>query len=148
MVWTPHATVATLIERDGKFLMIEEYSSGRLVLNQPAGHIEENESIIEAAVRETFEESAWHVRPEHIIGLYVYRAPSNGITYYRICFYATALEHDPNSKLDDGIVAAHWMTRDEIAEQSDRLRGPMVLKCIDDYLAKKKYPLDFIYEIY
>ncbi|MBY4677867.1 NUDIX hydrolase [Marinobacterium arenosum] len=146
MVWTPHATVATIVERDGRFLLIEERASGSIVLNQPAGHVEEGERFIDAAVRETLEESAWHVDPEYLVGLYIYQAPANGVTYHRMCFYAKAREHEPERPLDDGILRTHWLTRDEIAARSDSLRSPMVLRCIDDYLAGQRYPLDFIYE--
>lgn len=146
MVWTPHSTVATIVEKDGKFLLIEERSSGQIVLNQPAGHVEENERFIDAAVRETLEESAWHVQPEFLIGLYVYKAPANGVTYHRMCYAAKALKHEENRALDDGIIRTHWLTRDEIAAQADKLRSHLVLTCIDDYLAGKRYPLEFIHE--
>lgn len=146
MVWTPHATVATIVERDGRFLLVEEESGGRVVLNQPAGHVEENELFLDAAVRETLEESAWHVKPAYLVGMYVHKSANNGVTYHRMCYAATALEHEPERPLDDGIIAAHWLTRDEIIARSDELRSEMVLKCIDDYLAGQRYPLDFIFE--
>lgn len=147
MRWTPHATVATIIEREGSFLLVEELSaSGELVINQPAGHLEENESFIEAARRETLEETGWHVKPTHLLGLYVYRAPANGVTYHRACFIADALSHDPERELDTGIQRALWLTRDEIAERSAMLRSELVLQCIDDYLAGTRYPLSLIHE--
>jgi len=146
MVWTPHATVATVVEKDGRFLLVEETSGGRVVLNQPAGHVEEHECFLEAAIRETLEETAWHVRPEYLVGFYVYRSAHNGITYNRMCYAAQALEHETQRKLDDGIIAAHWLTREEIVARMADLRSPMVLKCIDDYLDGRRYPLDFIYE--
>ncbi len=146
MVWTPHATVATIVERDGRFLLVEEESGGRVVLNQPAGHVEENELFLDAAVRETLEESAWHVQPDYLVGMYVHQSANNGVTYHRMCYAATALEHEPERPLDDGIIAAHWLTRDEIVARSAELRSEMVLKCIDDYLAGRRYPLDFIFE--
>lgn len=146
MCWTPHATVATVVERDGRFLMIEEVSSGRVVLNQPAGHLEENELFADAALRETMEESGWQVELKYLIGLYAYKSPNSKITYHRLCFAADAIEHHPDSPLDDGILRTLWMTRDEIAENPERLRSQTVLQCIDDYLAGKHYPMDFVNE--
>lgn len=146
MCWTPHATVATVVERDGRFLMIEEVSSGRVVLNQPAGHLEENELFADAALRETMEESGWQVELKYLIGLYAYKSPNSKITYHRLCFAADALEHHLDSPLDDGILRTLWMTRDEIAENPERLRSQTVLQCIDDYLAGKHYPMDFVNE--
>jgi len=146
MCWTPHATVATVVERDGRFLMIEEVSSGRVVLNQPAGHLEENELFADAALRETMEESGWQVELKYLIGLYAYKSPNSKITYHRLCFAADAVEHHPDRPLDDGILRTLWMTRDEIAENPERLRSQTVLQCIDDYLAGKHYPMDFVNE--
>ncbi|MCP4595339.1 NUDIX hydrolase [Neptuniibacter sp.] len=145
MAWYPHATVAVIVEKNGKFLLVEEVSSGKVVLNQPAGHIDEGETFIEAAKRETLEESAWHVEPKYLIGFYVYKGENN-ITYHRACFYAEALEHESERELDEGIIREVWMSRDEIEASAEKLRSPMVLKCIDDYLAGKEYPLDLIYE--
>lgn len=146
MRWTPHATVATIVEDNGRFLLVEEHSRGRLVLNQPAGHLEEHERLVDAARRETLEETAWHVEPEYLIGLYIYTSAGNGITYHRTCFSARALRHEPQRSLDVGIERALWMSRDEIAANSYRLRSPMVLQCIDDYLAGTRFPLSLIHE--
>jgi len=146
MRWTPHATVATIVEDNGRFLLVEEHAGDRLVWNQPAGHLEEDERFIDAARRETLEETGWRVEPEHLLGFYVYKAPSNGVTYHRACFIARALERDPRRELDDGIIRALWLTRDEVAANPDRLRSELVLKCIDDYLAGVRYPLSLIHE--
>ncbi|PIE25376.1 MAG: NUDIX hydrolase [Neptuniibacter caesariensis] len=146
MSWHPHATVAVIVENEGKFLLVEELSAGKTVFNQPAGHIDEGETFIEAARRETLEESAWHVEPKYLTGFYVYRSKNNNVTYHRACFYAEAVKHNPELPLDEGIIRAVWLTRDEIAALGTRLRSPMVLKCIDDYLAGKQYPLELIYE--
>jgi ADP-ribose pyrophosphatase YjhB (NUDIX family) len=146
MCWTPHATVATVVERDGRFLIVEELSGGAVVLNQPAGHIEEHERFETAALRETMEETCWQVRLKHLIGLYAYRSDNNDITYHRLCYAAEAIEHHPDAALDDGIIQALWLTRDELVARREQLRSPMVLKCIDDYLAGKAFPLDFVYE--
>lgn len=146
MSWYPHATVSTIVEDKGKFLLVEEESSGKIVFNQPAGHIEQGETFIEAAYRETLEETGWHVEPKYLTGFYVYTSKNNSITYHRACFYADKVRHEPNLTLDQGIIRAVWLNRDEIVALSDKLRSPMVLKCIDDYIAGKKYPLELIYE--
>jgi 8-oxo-dGTP pyrophosphatase MutT (NUDIX family) len=146
MCWTPHATVATIVERDGRFLMVEEESDDQRVFNQPAGHVEEDETLVVAAVRETLEETGWQVRPDSLVGLYTYKAPSNGVTYYRFCFVATTLARAQDYQLDDDIIAAHWLSRDELEARRDQLRSPLVLQCIDDYLAGRRYPLEFVTE--
>lgn len=146
MVWTPHATVAAIVEREGRFLFVEELSQGKRVFNQPAGHVEEGESLLQATVRETLEESAWKVRPKALLGVYIYKAPSNGVTYYRYCFVCDAVEEMLNLELDSDILAAHWFTLEEIKVKQGLLRSPLVMKCLEDYLAGKRYPLDLIYE--
>jgi len=143
--WTPHATVATIVYRDEKFLMVEEFSDGKAVFNQPAGHIEQGETVADAAVRETLEETGWSVAPTGVLGLYTYTAPSNGVTYHRYCLIADAIRHSPDAELDDGIIGPKWMSIDEL-RNSDRLRSPMVLTCAEDFLARSHYPLDLIIE--
>ncbi|WP_111496470.1 MULTISPECIES: NUDIX hydrolase [Marinobacter] len=143
MTWKPHATVAVVTEKDGRFLMVEERSNGLVVFNQPAGHVEENETILEAACREALEETGWQVEPRHFLGLYTYQAPATGKTYYRMCFVAEALTHETD-ELDDDIIAAHWLTYEELKEQSEKLRSPLVMRCIEDYLAGRRFPLSVI----
>jgi len=146
MTWTPHATVAVVVEDDqGRFLMVEESSHGQIVFNQPAGHVEEDERILDAALRETLEETGYQVRPDYFLGLYTFTAPANGVTYYRFCFAATALTRITD-KLDDGIIAAHWLSVDQLKERQDQLRSPLVLKCIEDYRNGRRFPLDVIVE--
>lgn len=144
MTWHPHITVATIVEVEGRFLMVEESKGGRLVLNQPAGHLEPNETLRQAAIRETLEETGWDVALSRVVGIYLYTAPSNGVTYQRICFSATALHHDPLRKLDTGIAGTVWMTRDELAAQPERWRSELILRCIDDYLEGPGYDLDVV----
>ncbi|MFO7529865.1 MAG: NUDIX hydrolase [Marinobacter sp.] len=144
MTWTPHATVAVIVEDDrGRFLIVEEVSRGRVVFNQPAGHVEEDEAILDAVRRETLEETGWQVEPRHFLGVYTYKAPANGVTYYRFCYAAEAVRHR-SSELDDGIIAAHWLEFDEIRQLGDKLRSPLVLQCIEDYRKGRRYPLDVI----
>lgn len=134
MSWHPHVTVATIVEDQGRFLLVEEQADGREVLNQPAGHLEPAESLLEAALRETLEETGWEVELSAVTGIYLYTAPSNGVTYQRVCFAARPVRHHPERALDDGIIGPRWLTRDELAAQSQRWRSHLVLRCIDDYL--------------
>lgn len=144
MTWTPHATVAVIVEdQQGRFLVVEEVSGGRVVYNQPAGHVEEDEAILDAVKRETLEETGWAVEPEHFLGVYTYKAPSNGVTYYRFCYSARALER-VSDELDTGIIAAHWLMLDDLREMKDQLRSPLVLECIEDYRNGRRYPLDVV----
>lgn len=149
--WTPHATVATIVEKDGKFLLVEErrlinkLGDFGVVYNQPAGHVDENESVKDAAIRETLEETRWEVHLKALIGIYIYTAPANGVTYHRYCFSAEAVKHQPESALDDGILDAKWFSWDAIQEL-DNLRSPLVKQCFQDYIDGKQYPLDLIYE--
>lgn len=142
MTWRPDLTVAAVSQRDdGRFLVVEERINGTLVFNQPAGHVEDGESIAQAVVRETLEETAWQFEPEHLVGLYLWRNPATGRSILRVTFCGNVLAHDAGRRLDRGIVAAHWLTRAELAAQPSRLRSPMVLQCIDDYLAGRRYDL-------
>lgn len=149
--WTPHATVATIVEKDGKFLLVEErrlinqQGDFGIVYNQPAGHVDSGESIKAAAIRETLEETRWQVELKHLVGIYIFTAPANGVTYHRYCFAAKTISHQPSSTLDDGILDAKWFSWEEI-QQLDNLRSPLVKRCIQDHIEGKQYPLDLIYE--
>ncbi|MCD5973230.1 NUDIX hydrolase [Pseudomonas quasicaspiana] len=144
MNWQAHVTVATIVEDQGKFLFVEELKGGKAVLNQPAGHLDPNESLQRAAVRETLEETGWDVELTSVIGIYLYTAPSNGVTYQRICFAAKPLRHNPEYQLDDGIIGPLWLTRDELLAQQDRWRSELVLRCVDDYLNGEHFSLDLL----
>lgn len=145
MRWLAHVTVATIVEDQGRFLLVEEMSADKKqVFNQPAGHLEANETLLEAAVRETLEETGWDVELTAVTGIYLYTAPSNGVTYQRVCFAARPLRHHPEGALDEGILGARWMTREELAAQPDRWRSHLVLRCIDDYLDGERFPLALI----
>ena len=147
MIWTPHGTVATVIEKDGKFLLVKEYDNGQAVYNQPAGHIEADELVVDAAIRETLEETAYHVDVNKLIGIYIYKAPANGVTYHRYCFSASVTRFDESAQLDEGIIEAVWLSYEEIQEKVDEMRSPLVIKCIEDYLNKPHLELDTIYEL-
>ena len=148
MTWLAHSSVATIVEKDGLFLMVEEtvdgIDGGRTVFNQPAGHLEEHETLFEAAVRETLEETAWHVELTGFLGLYHYPAP-NGVTYIRHCFVARALRHEAGRELDAGIVAAHWLSAETILAPTFNARSPIVSRVLRDYLDGTRYPLSLIY---
>ena len=146
--WTAHVTVATVVEKDGKFLFVEEHTEGvtHTVFNQPAGHVEANETLIEAAIRETMEETGHTVEITNLLGMYTYTPPMfPDRTYYRFCFLAQSISYDPNAKLDTGIVGAVWMTLDELIE-SACARSPLVIKAVQDAQSGQKYPLSLIYE--
>ena len=132
--WYPHLTVAVVVESEGKYLLVEEIAEGCQVLNQPAGHLEKDETLMEAAIRETLEETGWTISVDFVTGFYLYTSPHNQITYFRCCFAATAVRHDQGATLDDGIIGIHWLTLEEL-RKSDNLRSPLVLKCIEDYCA-------------
>ena len=141
MVWKPHVTVAAVAQRHSQFLFVEERVGGELVINQPAGHLEPGENLIEAVVRETLEETAWHFEPEALVGIYLWRQPQNGSTFLRFSFAGRVSGHDTSLDLDDGIERALWLTRDQIISQQPRLRSPMVLRGVDDFLAGQRIPL-------
>ena len=143
MRWKPHVTVAAVVEDSGRFLMVEEEVEGRIVYNQPAGHLEQGESLVDAVVRETREETGWHIRPTAVVGIHQWTSPGDR-TFLRVSFAGRALEHDPSRVPDAGIRAVLWLTRMEILRRGAALRSPMVMKCLDDYLAGKHYPLDLL----
>jgi ADP-ribose pyrophosphatase YjhB (NUDIX family) len=144
MVWKPNVTVAAVIEQDGKFLLVEEHTSQGLLFNQPAGHLEANESLLAAVARETLEESAYEFEPQNLIGIYRWHAPGSDTTYLRFAFTGRILAHHPEHALDDGIVRAVWMAPEEIRATTARHRSPLILRCVEDYLAGKRYPLEII----
>lgn len=142
MAWKPHVTVAAIIEREQRFLVVEENTPYGLQFNQPAGHLEEGEDLIAAVKREVLEETAWQFSPAFVTGVHLWRRNPNSPTFVRFCFAGACYDFQTNQKLDDGIVAVHWLTRDEIATKN--LRSPLVLSSIDEYLSGQNYPLTLI----
>lgn len=147
MTWKPDLTVAAIVQRDENFLIVEERIEGRPVFNQPAGHVEDDESILDAVIRETREETAWLFTPRFLLGTYLWRNPRDGRSSLRFAFMGEASEHRPQQRLDHGIVAAHWLTRAQLAAMPGRLRSPLVLRCIDDCLAGQRFALESVARI-
>ena len=144
--WPPRVTVATVVERDGRYLIVEERdkTSGEMVFNQPAGHLEQGETLIDAAYRETLEETRWEVGLSAVLGIALYNAP-NGNTYLRHTFLATPEREQTGRELDPDITATHWMTYEELLAQSGKMRSPLVLAAIEQHRKGICYPLDLIY---
>jgi len=146
MSWPLHVTVAAVVERDGQFLMVQESVHGQSVINQPAGHLEQHESLLQAVVRETLEETAWHFEPNALIGIYRWTHPQ-GMTYLRFSFTGNLLHEEKGRALDEGIEQAIWLDRESLQQRAHQLRSPMVLRCVDDYLAGTRLPLSAIKDI-
>lgn len=147
-VWKPSVTVAAIIERDGRFLLVEEETSDGIRFNQPAGHLDPNESLIEAVARETLEEAAHEFVPTALVGMYMSRYVSSRtgleVTYLRFAF-SGEVGRELDRELDEGILRTVWMTREEMLACEEKHRSPLVLRCVDDYLAGKRAPLSLIY---
>ena len=142
--WMPHVTVATVVERNGRFLFVEEEVDGDVVLNQPAGHWEEGETFVEAAIRETFEETGWKVEITGLVGIYEYKPHELDYSFVRFCYSAKPVEHFPDHVLDDGIRRWFWMDQNELRQEIYRHRSPMVQQCVEDYWMLKRWPLSLV----
>lgn len=140
----PHITVATVVEMQGRLLMVHERADGLLVYNQPAGHLEVGETLVNAAIRETLEETAWLVEVVAFLGIYTYKSSLNGITYVRHCFIAKPIQHFPDRALDSEIAAAVWLSPQEIEQRHTELRSPMVLAAVRDFQTGKSLSLSYI----
>jgi len=150
--WQPDVTVATVVVRDGRLLCVEERVNGAVVINQPAGHLEPDESLVDAALRETREETGWDVQLTAFIGAYQWKAPaqadgSEGRHYLRFAFAAEPVLHDATRELDDGILRACWMTPAELMEARERHRSPLVWQVVADYLAGRQHPLSMLQQV-
>ena len=143
----PAVTVAAIVERDGAFLLVREQTRTGLRLNQPAGHLEPGESPPAGAARETLEEAAWVVTPTALVGIYRWEAPDNGATFVRFAYAASPVAHEAGRTLDEGIVGALWVPYDEIVARRDEHRSPLVLRCIEDYRAGRRWPLDLVQDV-
>lgn len=143
--WKPNVTVAAVVERGGAFLLVEEQTADGVRYNQPAGHLEAGESLVDAVIRETLEESAWRFTPAALIGVYQYHQMASGITYLRFAFAGELSDHDAGRKLDTGILRALWMPVAEIRACRAKHRSPLLMQCVDDYLAGRRHPLEVLH---
>jgi phosphatase NudJ len=146
--WSAKVTVAAIIEREGRYLLVEEHTPEGLRLNNPAGHLDPGESLVQAAAREALEETAHSFTPTQVVGVYLARmqraSTGEDVSYLRVAFAGTVGEPEPGRALDEGIVRTLWLTREEIAAQADRHRSPLLARCIADHAAGVRYPLDVL----
>lgn len=144
MKFAPDITVAAVVERDGSFLLVEERIRQRLVLNQPAGHVEDRETLLEAVIRETREETAFKFEPQSLLGAYLWRNPANSQTTMRFAFVGVVTDHDPRQALDYPVVRSLWLKREDLVAAATRLRSPLVMRMIDDFESGRRLPLDSV----
>ncbi|MGB1333964.1 MAG: NUDIX hydrolase [Porticoccaceae bacterium] len=137
-----HLTVATVVVRQNQYLMVKEFDSGKLVINQPAGHVEPGEDIIDAAIRETYEETGWHVDINGFIGVYSSKSPATGVTYYRLAFSAAVVSEDKHATIDTDIQQVLWLSAEQIRKNSKQLRSDLVIECLNDFECGEIYPLE------
>jgi len=143
-IWKPNVTVAAVIEREGRYLLVEEETEDGLRFNQPAGHLDQGESLVTAASREALEETAWHFMPTALVGIYQWPRPQGDITYLRFAFSGTLGDHEEGRALDTGILRAVWLTPAEIEASQARHRSPLIWQCVQDHIAGQRYPLELI----
>ena len=141
---TPDVTVAAIVETAGRFLVVEERINRRWVFNQPAGHVERGETLLAAVVREAREETAWRFTAQFLLGVYLWQPPRGRRPTLRFAFTGAVSDHDASQPLDRGILATHWLTPRELLARRARLRSPLVLRCIDDYLLGRRLPVEDI----
>lgn len=145
MIWKPNVTVAAVVERGGRFLLVEEDTAHGRLFNQPAGHLDPGESLIRAVAREALEETAYTFEPTGLLGVYQYHSGADNVTYIRFAFTGGIGGHDANRALDKGIIRAAWLTPQEMRRDAARHRSPLVMRCVEDYLAGQRYPLAVLY---
>ena len=143
----PELTVAAVVERKGRFMVVEERVSGQLVLNQPAGHVEPGETLVAAVIREALEETAWSFVPEAIVGIYLWGRAGAPNPFLRVAFTGRCATHDAERRLDAGIERVLWLRRSELLARSAQLRSPMVLRAVDDYAQGIRYPMDLFQDL-
>ncbi|HXJ08553.1 MAG TPA: NUDIX hydrolase [Burkholderiales bacterium] len=143
MIWKPSVTVAAVVERDGRFLFVEEMIDGRKVLNQPAGHLDPGESLVAACTREVMEETAHRIEPSALVGVYRWHYAAKDVTFLRFCFTGKVLGVEKRP-LDKEIIAAVWLSPDELKARKAEHRSPLVQRCVEDFLSNKRYPLDLL----
>ena len=146
-LWRPSVTVAAVIERGGRFLLVEERIDGRIVLNQPAGHLDPGESLLAACRREVLEETAHRFEPSGLVGIYRWHYAAREVTFLRFCF-SGQIKGVEDRALDREIVALHWLTEGEVKSRQAEHRSPLVQKCVDDFVAGRHFPLDVLSKDY
>ncbi|QWF69512.1 NUDIX hydrolase [Methylomonas paludis] len=144
MVWKPHVTVAAVIEKDQRFLMVEEYTDQGRTFNQPAGHLETGETLLAAIQREVNEETAWQFRPTALVAVQLWRRTPDQPSFLRFCFTGEVYDYAPDQALDPDITATHWLSLADIKARSDQLRSPLVLKTLAAYLRGDRQPLSIL----
>src|SRR3569623_301213 len=144
MIWKPNVTVAAIVENEGRYLLVEEQTSNGILFNQPAGHLEPNESIIQGAIRETLEETGYTFVPQWVLGIYRWHSHADNTIFLRFAFTGIVAGHDSDRALDAGILSAGWFAVDEIRKMTYCPRSPLVMRCIDDHLAGKCYLLEIL----
>mgnify|MGYP006073971339 FL=1 len=142
---TIHLTVATVVERNGEFLMVRETQDGVQVINQPAGHVEPGEDVIAAALRETLEETGWEVKITGFLGFSNARSATTGITYYRLVFIAEPLQFQQYAEIDSDIDSAEWMTLEQIKDPANKPRSELVHQAVDDFISGRVFPLEIFH---
>jgi 8-oxo-dGTP pyrophosphatase MutT (NUDIX family) len=147
MRWKPNVTVAALVEKDGRYLMVEEETNDGRRFNQPAGHLEKGESLLEAVRREVLEETGYEFEPHGLVGIYLADKADSNVTYLRFSFFGRVTQHHPELPLDKGIVAAHWRTAEEIEASAARHRSPLVLRSLQDWQAGARFPLEMLHRV-
>ena len=144
MIWKPHVTVAAVIEKDSRFLMVEETTPDGIKFNQPAGHLEPGESLLDAVRREVLEETAWVFEPDAIISVQLWRKSPEAPSFLRFCFSGQTLSHQAERQLDEGIIAAHWLSYEEVLAKREVLRSPLVITCIEAFMKNQVHPLSML----
>ena len=147
VIWKPNVTVAAVVERDGRFLLVEEETTRGRLYNQPAGHLEPGEPLTVAVARETLEETAHRFEPTRLLGVYQYHSAADDTTYLRFAFMGNITGPEPGRALDAGIIRALWLTPQEVRRESARHRSPLVMRCIEDCLAGRSYPVDVVQHV-
>ncbi len=143
-MWKPSVTVAGVIEHDGRFLFVEEEADGRVVINQPAGRLDPDESLLHAVAREVLEETRYRITPTALVGIYLWPHETKNITYLRFAFAGEITGEDKERRLDTGILRPLWLTPDELQREADRHRNQLVSRCVADHRAGKRYPLELL----
>ncbi len=143
-IWKPHVTVAAVVERDGRFLFVEEHTDQGVRINQPAGHLDPGETLLAAAIRETLEETAWQFEPEALVGIYRWQTPDQDRTYLRFAFAGQVPHHDPARALDTGILRVLWLSPEQLRVKAHLHRSPLVQRCVDDWLSGHRFPLTLL----